>query len=516
MGTPRRRGLGQRARVRTVTDVVAGGAGAVDLDDVGQPGVGDELRHHRLGGRRSADVAEAHEADPDHADPILAQSEERSRLRPRHPPRIVGPPHHGEPSRRTRSAGPIGPGSQLHAACTRRRRSDSPGRARAASLPAGAAGAEHRRHRDRPGAQQQPAPLPPQRLGPVAVGRAQRVDPPGGHHRSPGHPPPTDRSGPARVVDQLGVVDEEQSRLGAVPAGWGADNAAASSSSAASVLDPVEPRARATAAGSGRPRGRSDRRAAPAPRGVRARTSDPTAPARPPAGARLGAAPRGTRRGSGRRCRSAATRSAALAGGSDRRQAWPGQVLGSHRAGSRSTGGASGAAASAGHGATARATACAGHRRPRSAPRGRSRRRQPDRPAGRRSRRDAARATRRRPDRPTGRPGARSPHRDGQWQGARPVQVAATTTPAAGPSTSTRSSRSAISPPSRSATTAAMPPGRRRPGGPAPRRRRGRTVQPAHQPVEEPRHPFVVGSVDHGAHVGQVRQCHRRAPPSTT
>jgi hypothetical protein len=50
--------------VGRLADVPASGAGALDLDPVGQPFVLQQPAHHALGGRRAADVAHAHEQDP--------------------------------------------------------------------------------------------------------------------------------------------------------------------------------------------------------------------------------------------------------------------------------------------------------------------------------------------------------------------------------------------------------------------------------------------------------------------
>ena len=111
----------------------------------------------------------------------------------------------------------------------------------------------------------------------------------------------------------------------------------------------------------------------------------------------------------------------------------------------------------------------AGRRPPPSARRGRSRRRPPDRSAGRpprRGRSPSRSASAGSPSRKT----SRSPTAPETASGSAPGRstVAATAMPAAGPSTSTRSRRSATSPPSRSATTcrhAASPSTTRRTGG---------------------------------------------------
>ena len=55
---------GQRAGVGRVAQVPVAGAGRVDLDPVGEPGVGEARAQHGLPDRRAADVAEAHDGDP--------------------------------------------------------------------------------------------------------------------------------------------------------------------------------------------------------------------------------------------------------------------------------------------------------------------------------------------------------------------------------------------------------------------------------------------------------------------
>ena len=83
---PARQRLGGRPRVGRVADVLAAGAGAVDLERAVEPGGGDRCAHHRLGRRRAADVAQADE-DPPHG-------------------RDASPPPGGPPPRRSLVAGP--------------------------------------------------------------------------------------------------------------------------------------------------------------------------------------------------------------------------------------------------------------------------------------------------------------------------------------------------------------------------------------------------------------------------
>src|SRR3546814_1776391 len=61
---PRRRLDGPR--VRRLADMVVVGADRVGRDSVGEPGFGDEMPEHALGGRRTADVSGADEEDSDH------------------------------------------------------------------------------------------------------------------------------------------------------------------------------------------------------------------------------------------------------------------------------------------------------------------------------------------------------------------------------------------------------------------------------------------------------------------
>ena len=56
-------GMGDRARIRRLADVVAMGAGRIDRDAVGEPRALDERAKHALRGGRAADVARADEQD---------------------------------------------------------------------------------------------------------------------------------------------------------------------------------------------------------------------------------------------------------------------------------------------------------------------------------------------------------------------------------------------------------------------------------------------------------------------
>ena len=201
-----------------------------------------------------------------------------------------------------------------------------------------------------------------------------------------------------------------------------------------------------------------------------------------------------------------------LAGGSDRRQAWPGKVLGSHRRRQQFD---------------RRRERCRGVGRPRRNGSGDRLGRIID---GRDLHLEAAAGDDGPTVRQVGDRGGTQPeqpgvgriaqpedqalaHRtsDGQWQGARPVHRRRHDDAGGG-----TLDQHAVEPVGHLAAQPLghhLPPRRQAVDDQEDRHRAaGRTtVQPARQLVDEPRHPLVVGSVDHGAHVGQVRQCGRQA-----